>query len=436
MIPGIIIMAQVVDSGTAYGNLFAFADTVETGNLTDVTVETTHVGRYKFELKVYEEHDNRLLEFIDTSYILTDDTTDKPGEECIAEVDNIAPVTAVKVDVSKNEVYDIVVVTDYKDMDLITLQTELNLLKAEAFANNKDFKVHVVTDKIKTGQQHKIRNYYTYARNINLRYYLDGGNYQFSSSSNSRLEEYNHDLRSPTIQYETAQGYTYPTVPFVKGDKFSWHRTSFSSSYNGSYGGYDKSGVEFQFYNPDNKIATLSTYRVTTSGSEQGMGWCQVWQSIGVVDESVSINNYWTQTTSYTPHDYYYDIHGMDFSKVENVSYTNDSKKVFLYFTKGSAYSYENESGNNYSATSLDKDVMDYLIYNDFETYVITPNESTLDVKFDNDDYGSDIDSQYATLRELAHCSPTRGKYIIGDGNSEQWKDQLMHITNKKCGDA
>lgn len=420
-----------VDSGTTYGNLFAFADTVDTGNATDVTVETTHVGRYKFELKVYEEHDNRLIEFIDASYILTDDTADKPGEKCIAEVDNIAPVTAVKVDVSKNEVYDIVVVTDYKDMDLITLQTELNLLKAEAFANNKDFKVHMVTDKILTGKQHKIRNYYTYARNIYLSYYLESGRYEFSGPGGNREELYNHDYRSTTIQYETTQGYTTPTIPFAKGDKVEWQRGSFSKSDEGMYGGYEESGVEFRFFNPDNKIGTLSTNRITTQGWMQGINFCQTWNNIRVEGENVNITNYWTRTSNFTPHDFYYDIHAMDFSKVKDIPYTNDSKKVFLYFTKGTEYNYENESSYNYSATSLDKDFMDYLIYNDFETYVVAPNDTTLDVKFDNNNYSSDINSQYTTLRELAHCSPIRGKYILGDVNSELWKDQLMHTTNK-----
>lgn len=420
-----------VDSGTTYGDLFAFADTVNTGNATDVTVETTHVGRYKFELKVYEEHDNRLLEFVDTSHILTDDTADKPSEECIAEVDNIAPVTAVKVDVSKNEVYDIVVVTDYKDMDLITLQTELNLLKAEAFANNKDFKVHMVTDKILTGKQHRIRNYYTYARNIYLSYYLESGRYEFSGPGGNREEIYNHDHRSTTIQYETTQGYTTPTISFQKGDKVEWQRGSFSKSDEGMYGGYEESGVEFRFFNPDNKIGTLSTNRITTQGWMQGINFCQTWNNIRVEGENVNITNYWTRTSNFTPHDFYYDIHAMDFSKVKDIPYTNDSKKVFLYFTKGTEYNYENESSYNYSATSLDKDFMDYLIYNDFETYVVAPNDTTLDVKFDNNNYSSDINSQYTTLRELAHCSPIRGKYILGDVNSELWKDQLMHTTNK-----
>lgn len=421
-----------VDSGTAYSNLFTFADTVETGNLTDVTVESTHVGRYKFELKVYEEHDNRLLEFVDTSYILTDDTADKPGEECIAEIDNIAPVTAVKVDVSKDETYDIVVVTDYKDMDLITLQTELNLLKAEAFANNKDLNIHMVTDTKKTGQQHKVRNYYTYARNIYLSYYLESGSYQQSISNGANTTDYyNHDYRSSTIQYETTQAYTTPTIPFQKGNTVSWERGSFHRTDSSIFGGYEKSGVEFRFFNPDNKIATLSTRQITTDGSYQGYGFCQIWNNIRIGGESVNITNHWTRTSSFSPHDFYYDIKGIDFSKVEDVPYTKDSKKVFLYFTKGTNYDYENVNGNNYSATSLDKDLMDYLIYNDFETYVIAPNETTLDKKFDSNNHGSDIDTQYATLRELAHCSATRGKYIIGDVSNDLWKDQLMLTVRK-----
>ncbi|QUI21255.1 hypothetical protein HZI73_02695 [Vallitalea pronyensis] len=420
-----------VDSGTAYSNLFTFADTVDTGNLTDVTVESTHVGRYKFELKVYEEHDNRLLEFVDTSYILTDDTADKPGEECIAEIDNIAPVTAVKVDVSKDEVYDIVVVTDYKDMDLITLQTELNLLKAEAFANNKDFNIYMVTDTKKTGQQHKVRNYYTYARNIYLSYYLESGSYQQSISNGGDFTDYyNNDYRSSTIQYETTQGYTTPTIPFQKGNTVSWERGSFYRSDSNMYGGYEQSGVEFRFFNPDNKIATLSTRQITTNGWYQGIGFCQIWGNIRIGGESVNVTNHWTRTSSFSPHDFYYDIQGMDFSKVEDVPYTKDSKKVFLYFTKGIGLNYENEA-YNYSASSIDKDLMDYLIYNDFETYVIAPDETTLDKKFDSNNHSSDISSQYATLRELAHCSTTRGKYIIGDVSSDLWKDQLMLTVRK-----
>ncbi|GMQ57128.1 hypothetical protein AN1V17_15230 [Vallitalea sediminicola] len=416
-----------VDSKTSYGNIFSFADTVETGNLTDVTVETKHVGRYKFELKVYEEHDNRLLEFVDSSYILTDDTKNKPGTECIAEVDNIAPVTAVKVDVSNNDVYDIVVATDYKDMDLIQLQTQLNLLKAEGFANNKEFKIHMITDKVKTGQQHKIRNYYTYARNIYLSYYLESGRYEFSGPGGNSEENYNHDYRSTTIQYETTQGYTMPTISFQKGDKAEWQRGSFSKSGDG----YEESGVEFRFFNPDNKIGTLSTNRITTQGWMQGINFCQTWNNIRVEDENVNITNHWSRTSSFTPHDFYYDIHSMDFSKVKDIPYTNDSKKVFLCFTKGNGYDYENENGYNYSVTSLTKDFMDYLIYNDFETYVIAQNKEMLDIQFNNNNYSTDVNNQYASLRELAHCSPVRGKYVIGNANTDIWQDQLTHITKK-----
>ncbi|MCT4686166.1 PKD domain-containing protein [Vallitalea sp.] len=422
-----------VDSKTSYSNLFTFADTVDTGNLTDVTVETKHVGKYKFELKVYEEHDNRLLEFIDTSYILTDDTADKPGEECITEVDNIAPITAVKVDVSNNDVYDIVVATDYKDIDLIQLETQLNLLKAEAFANNKEFKIHYVTDQVKIGQQHKVKNYYRYARMIYLRYYLGSGNYQSSTSGGNQNINYNHDLRTADIEYETTQGYTTPIKPFEKGDKVDWNRTSFSSSYhnedNGT--GYDKSGVEFQFYNPDNKIATLTTHRKTTNGSEQGMGFCQIWNSITVVDESVNITNHWSRRSNPQKHDFYYDVTGLDFTKIKDIPYADNSKKVFLYFTKGNNFNYENEDGYNYSATSLTKEFTDYLIYNDYETYVISSSEDILDIKFDSNNHSTDISTQYATLRELARSSSIRGKYIIGDVNTPLWKEQLMHITKK-----
>ncbi|QUI25921.1 hypothetical protein HZI73_26270 (plasmid) [Vallitalea pronyensis] len=416
-----------VDSGTAYNNLFTFADTVNTGNLTDVTVETTHVGRYKFELKVYEEHDNRLLEFVDTSYILTDDTADKPGEECIAEVDNIAPVTAVKVDVSKDEVYDIVVVTDYKDMDLISLQTELNLLKAEAFANNKDFNIHMVTDKIKVGQQHKIKNYYTYARNIYLSYYLDGGYMEYTGPDGYEQTNYNRDYRSHTLWYETTQAYTTPTIPFEKGDHVEWQRTSFSEYKSGSPS-YDYSGVRFEFYNPDNKIATRIKEDIITSGHIQTLYWAKVFNSIGVIDENVSISNTWTMTSNSTPHDFYYDIHAMDFSKVKDVSYENGSKRIFLFFTKGTGLNYEYD-GYNYSATNIEKDFVDYLVYNDFETYVVTSNESILGIRFDNNNYGSNINNQYASLRELAHCSPVRGKYVVGGPTTDIWKEQLLHIT-------
>ncbi|WP_113675844.1 hypothetical protein [Vallitalea guaymasensis] len=420
-------------TNTSYNKLFEFADTVDTGNLTDVTVETKHVGKYKFMLKVYEEHDNRLVEFIDTSYILTDDTKSKPGTECITEVDNIAPVTAVKVDVSNDDVCDIIVATDYKDMDLIQLETQLNLLKAEAFANNKELKIHMVTDQIKIGQQHKVKNYYRYARMINLRYYLESGNYQSSTAGGNQNIDYNHDLRTVDIEYETTQGYSQPTIQFEKGDRVDWNRTRFSKSYhNDEYGtGYDKSGVEFQFYNPDNKIATLSTHRVTTNGSEQGMGFCQIWNNITVADETVNITNNWSQRPYPQKHDFYYDVNGLDFSKTKDISFTQDSKKIFLYFTKGTGYDYENENGYNYSSTSITKDFMDYLIYNSFETYVIAQNEQILDVKFNNNNHSTDINNQYASLRELAHCSPVRGKYIIGDCTNEIWKDQLMDSVKK-----
>jgi hypothetical protein len=420
-----------VETGTTYNNLFTFADTVETGNLTDVTVETKHVGEYKFELKVYEEHDNRLLEFVDTSYILTDDTNDKPSKECISEVDNIAPVTAVKVDVLNDKVYDIVVFTDYKDMDLITLQTELNLLKAEAFSNNKNLRIHLITDKKKIGNQHKIKNYYTYARIINLSYYLESGMYEFSGPGGHTRTYYNHDPRHHSIHYETTQSFTTPTKPFEKGDKVVSERGSFYTSHDGQYGGYEKSGVEFRFYNPDNKIGTLVTYREETNGWIQGINWCCIYHDIEVSKETVNITNHWSRTSYYTPKDFYYDINAMDFSKIKDIPYTKDSKKVFLYFTKGKSFDYENEKGYNYSASSIDKDLMDYLISNNFETYVITSIQNILDKKFDSNNYNSDINSQFATLRELSHCSPIRGKYVIGDVNTDLWKDQLMHLAEK-----
>lgn len=418
-------------TGTNYLDIFTYADTVEpTANLTEVELKSTHVGKYRFALKVYEEHDNRLFEFVDTSYILTSDTSNKVVEDTITEIDNIAPVTAVKVDVSNNETIDMVVLTDYSALELLELQTQLNLLKAEGFANAKHINIHLITDQVNIGKQHKIKKYYTYSRNIYLSYFLESGDYQYSGPGGNRYESYNHDPRYETIQYETTQGYTTPNKPFEKGDEVSWERGYFSRSEESMFGGYQKSGVEFRFFNPNNKVGTLSTRQITTQGSYQGINFCQVWNGIVVGGEQVNVTNHWTQTNSFVEHPKEYDIKGIDVSQVEKLPFNTNSKKVLMYFAKGTGFDYEITNANNYVGGSLNKGFLDYLTYNDFETYVIAP-ESILDFKFDNNNHQSDINNQYASLKELATSSSVRGKYVIGDISSDLWKKQISHIYKK-----
>ncbi|WP_281816088.1 PKD domain-containing protein, partial [Vallitalea longa] len=429
-----------IDTKTTYDNIFSFADTIETGNLTDVAVETKKVGKYKFVLKVYEEHDNRLLEFIDMSYILTDDTEDKPAKECISEVDNIAPVTSVKVDISKDEVYDIVVATDYKDTDLMNLKTQINLLKSTAFANNKDFNVHMITDQKKIGEQKETKDYNSYARIIDLKYYFEKGFYQYANKDDDRDKEidYHHDLQEEKIIYETTQGYTKPTIEFQKGDKVNWTTKTFSKKSENQHNSYELEGTEFQFYNPDNKAGTLVTHREYTDGWQQMLDGdyefiaCWLYHNIVIDDITVKVGDTWEYTNS-TPHYFYHDINSIDFSDVKNIRYDKDSKKIFLCFIKGTDFDYKDSDKYDYEAAGIDNDLINYLKDNRFETYVIAPNDNIMDFKFDAKNYDSDIDTQEYTLRDLAHCSNVRGRSMIGNETSQNWKDHLLHITEKNA---
>lgn len=418
-------------SGTAweqisYNERYTIASSYNT-NVTTVSVNTTKVGMYQFELSIAENHNDRLTEFIDSSFILTDNTANKILSDKYTNVDNIAPVVSVKVDVAGDNNYDIVVVTDYEGADLVNLQNDLNQMKAQMFTQNRDAKIHLVTDKIKSGKQHVVKNFYTYARYVDIDYWMSGRT-EVSVQTNT-VKNYNNDYQNIHVEYETTQSYNQPTIDFVKGDPVTAIQTSFSTRTEGTYSNGEMSGAEFQIYNPANKLATIVNPRVELNGWYQGMGFCYVY-SLNINSWAHRVSNVWTNTGRFQAHDYYFDIYGMDFNKITSLPYQANSKKVFMYFTKADNTNYE-VNKKAYSGATLTEPIAKYLVDNQFEIYTVA-NENVTDWKMANKEFNSDITTQAKSLRELSHSSLVRGKVL----SNTNWKASIEHITNKNVSVA
>ncbi|MFE8703923.1 Ig-like domain-containing protein [Cytobacillus sp. FJAT-54145] len=155
---------------------------IDSNNLTEVSFDTTKVGKYKIELLVIEEFGQPTIdEFVTADDRRRDDTNDKVIAEKVVEVKNLAPIAGFEV--GKKKTVDLKIALEDTTLDVNTVTTKINsILKEKLNLENIELKLNV--SKISSIKEELIGYPETFTKYGSDIYFKNGGTLQKITSSN------------------------------------------------------------------------------------------------------------------------------------------------------------------------------------------------------------------------------------------------------------
>ncbi|MFZ5351273.1 MAG: PKD domain-containing protein [Bacillota bacterium] len=396
-------------------------------------IETTSVGRFKFNLHVREQFgQDTISEFVTEADYRTDDTfLDKPESEKTVEVINIAPVTDVTM--IDRKTVDLVVLTDYTGAKLADLQSKLNSLKAAQLENNLDIKFTIVNNSTKIGTQQTNITMRQYGRMMRFPYYKTGW---FQDYSTGQTTTYNNTYVENSTPYEScivADGDPLPS--FTKSNNFSWNKSVSAGEYFSPYLSYIYD--EYRFYDPNNYGGTVMTNQI--SYMAVCPWWGQQWTYTLYGNPYPSLDNWWTQINSWQEQKTS-DIYALDYNSLNSITFRSNAERHMLIVSDNTnTISYNKTFGSYYPFANLRKDnLLKYIQLNNMNLSMVIQNSvksinlSSYTLQSNNSiiSYTNTSSKQDMTLDELISYAPQDAK-LYNTGNVDRALTDIAYGNTK-----
>lgn len=341
----------------------------------------------------------------------------------------------------KGKKVDVVIATNYQNEKLASLNSDLNTMKVNALEKGIDIQTYVLNNEMKIGTRQVFAPKEIHTRNINITY--DQQIYYQRTTSSHPVTSSPRQQVTRAIPYETCEISSGGTLPnFSKSTNYTYtiseQKVDYDYIYTTNWGtvvNKIERYYELEIFDPNNKAATLVTYRLDseltlidfTDGGRNGFQ--------GEIN-NIRINSVDTEWKLSTPYnkEYTADVSSVNFSAINSLGIRENSQKYMIYLcSEGDLPEYGDTFDDYYGFGTLTKAAYDsYMGKYDLTTYVVAP-EPALDMNLSDASSGISYTAvkQDLTLRDILHKQAAAAGMYYDPGSLKTALDNIVFVNGK-----